>query len=75
MTAADVPTPWLLLPEAMTYARIGRTDLIAALETGALRGHQTKPGARWRIHRDDLDAWLRGEKPPAINPTFTRRTA
>ncbi|HEY0889911.1 MAG TPA: helix-turn-helix domain-containing protein [Nocardioides sp.] len=33
-----------------------------ACESGELHGSQRTKGGRWRIHRDCLDAWLRGEK-------------
>lgn len=67
-------SPWLQLAEVCRYARAGRTDVLAALADGTLRGSQLKPGGKWRIHRDDVDAWLRGEKPPAGEPErFTRR--
>ena len=32
-----------------------------AVVSGTVRG-------RWRIHRDDLDAWIRGEQPWAAKP-------
>lgn len=55
------PSPWMLLPEVQRYARCGRTEVLEALHDGRLRGHQTKPGGRWRINREDVDGWLRGE--------------
>ena len=60
--AAVNDAPWLTVREATARARIGQRELLAALADGSLRGHQNKPGGRWRIHRDDVDAWLRGER-------------
>ena len=56
-TKNDEPT-WILVAEVQDYARIGQRELLAALADGSLRGHQNKPGGRWRIHRDDVDAWV-----------------
>lgn len=56
-------SPWLTTPEAGFYARRHPKTVLRALRTGELRGHQAKANGTWRIHRDDVDAWLRGEKP------------
>lgn len=68
-------SPWLVVADAVTYAKSSRTEITAALVSGALRGYQATAGGKWRINRADLDAWVRGEDPPAINPTFTRQSA
>lgn len=73
MTAPE--TPWKVLPEVQAYARMGRSEILAALNDGSLRGHQTKAGGRWRVHRDDIDAWLRGEPPAPIRSTLARKSA
>lgn len=74
MTAPILDSPWLLVPEVMRYARVGNRDVLGALGDGSLRGHQVKAGGKWRIHRDDVDAWLRGEQPAVAEPPrFTRR--
>ena len=57
-------SPWLTMKQAMAYSGYGRTTLTEALKDEELRGLQrTKPGGTWRIHIDDLDAWMDGEKP------------
>lgn len=66
-------SPWMTLPEVQAYARSGRVELLAALADGSLRGHQRKAGGRWRVHRDDVDAWLRSE--PAAPLPKTRKAA
>lgn len=76
MTATATPavsTPWMLTGEAAPYARCSEDEIRDALASGELRGSQRKPGGRWRIHRDDLDAWLRGERNSVTIPTVTRR--
>ena len=55
------PSPWMTVPEVAAYARMGRTEILTALNDESLRGHQTKPGGKWRVHVEDVDAYLRGE--------------
>lgn len=76
MTAAPTPPPgpWLLAGDAATRARCGRREIIAALNDGSLRGYQRRAGGTWRIHVDDLDAWLRGQAPP-VNVTSIGHSA
>jgi excisionase family DNA binding protein len=67
------PATWLTLNEAAAYARFHRTTLGDAVRAGRLRGYQVD-GGHWRIHRDDIDAWIRGEQAPARPaPTITRK--
>lgn len=74
MTAPiDTPSPWLTVDEARAYARCGRQQMYRALHTGELVGTQRKrPQGTWRIHRDALDAWLRGSNPEQ-SPTKLKR--
>lgn len=65
-------SPWLLVPEVMTYARASRREVLDALKDGSLRGTQKSRGGKWRVHRDDVDAWLRGVPPAQINPQLVR---
>lgn len=81
----NADTPWLTVDEARAYARCGKRQMYHALHTGELVGTQRKrPQGTWRIHRDDLDAWLRGSRPepgqtklPRVTgePRRLRRTA
>lgn len=50
------------LDTSQAAARAGRHDVTVrrALEAKQLHGGQPKAGARWRIHRDCLDAWVLG---------------
>lgn len=63
MTSPAPVGPWLLAGEAADRARCGRGTIIAALNDGSLVGQQRREGGTWRIHVDDLDAWVRGEPP------------
>lgn len=67
-------SPWLTVPQAAARSHHGRAMILAALADESLRGHQPKPKAHWRIHVDDLDAWVRGEPAPVQFHT-ARRTA
>lgn len=53
---------WHSTATAASYADCHPETVLAALRAGELRGSQRKPNGRWRIHRDDLDRWLRGEQ-------------
>lgn len=67
-------SPWMTTTEARLYARCGRRQLLAALHTGELAGTQrTAPRGTWRIHRDDVDAWLRGLRPDSVERKPLRR--
>ena len=65
-SSAHTPVPpdpeheWLKVQEAAWLARDSCNTIRHALESGELRGYQRKKGGRWRIHRNDLDAWMKG---------------
>lgn len=46
--------------EAAAYSKRADATVFRALRSGELRGGQNKKGADWRIHREDLDAWISG---------------
>lgn len=76
MTATPKPpaieTPWMTVREVQAYSRQGRREVLDALGDGSLRGHQRKPGGKWTVHRDDVDAWLRGDQPEPIRSRIGR---
>lgn len=55
---------WFTTQQAADYAGCDVQTIGRACRAGSLRAGQPFGGAggRWRIHRDDLDAWLRGER-------------
>lgn len=59
--ASDIDSPWLGVAQAARYAHKHPDTIGAALRAGTLRGHQATRKGKWLIHRDDLDAWIRGE--------------
>lgn len=66
-------SPWFTREEAAGYAKASIDALGDALRSEELRGYQTGKRGRWRIHREDLDAWIRGEKADVRVPAVTRR--
>ena len=51
---------WYSTTQAASYAGRHSKTILTALQAGELVGSQRRAGCFWRIHRDDLDAWLRG---------------
>lgn len=64
--------PWLTVPEAAERARAGVSTVLRALQAEELRGSQITKGGKWRVHVDDLDAWVRGEIASVTVPPITR---
>jgi len=69
--AADaVATPWMTVTQVATYARRhpdtvydALHDWVSSSGRRGLRGSQRGARCKWDIHRDDVDAWVRDEKP------------
>lgn len=68
-------SPWLTVAQARVYTGRGRRTILNALADESLVGHRTGERARWHIHVDDLDAWMRGERAEVQIHRVTRRTA
>ncbi|MEV4604829.1 helix-turn-helix domain-containing protein [Amycolatopsis sp. NPDC049253] len=64
--AETTVSPWMGTPEGATYTGRHAKTLLKALRRGELLGYQNGPRGSWRIHRDDLDAWIRGERPQKL---------
>jgi excisionase family DNA binding protein len=73
--ALGIETPWLTQKQAVAYSQRSERTINEALRNGELRGHQRGRGCNWLIHRDDLDAWIRGEIASAEPPAVTRPRA
>lgn len=73
LTEPAVASPWLRVKDASTYSKRSPSLILAALRSGELPGSQTKRGGTWVVHRDDLDAWMRGEKADTSAPRVARR--
>lgn len=55
---------WFATGQAAEHTGRHPVTVRRALEAGELHGGQPKAGARWRIHRDCLDAWALGTPCP-----------
>lgn len=61
MSISILDRVWFDTRLAADYIAASETEIREALETGAMRGYQRVRRGKWRIHRDDLDSWARGE--------------
>ena len=53
------PFPWMTRADAATYARVSVASISRAIRAGRLRAYRIAGGRAVRLHRDDVDAWLR----------------
>jgi excisionase family DNA binding protein len=53
------PSPWMTRADAATYARVSVASISRAIRAGRLRAYRIAGGRAVRLHRDDVDAWLR----------------
>ncbi len=72
------PYEFLTATEAAALLRVRQSKVLAWLRSGELRGFDLseKPGkgrARWRISRDDLQAFLEGRQPKPVTSTPRRK--
>ena len=63
MTDSDNPIArlWLTTDEVQQRTGLSRNIVYAALQTGALEGHQRTKHKKWLVHVDAVEAWIRGE--------------
>ena len=68
-TPPDSQSSWMGVNEAAAYMRCHPKTVLKMLANeqakpgSGLMGHQkTVPNGVWRIHRDDVDAWIRGDR-------------
>lgn len=55
---------WMTVPETAEYLRLHQKTVLRLLRKRLLVGHQPNgAGACWRVHRDDADAYVRGDRP------------
>lgn len=68
-------SPWLTAQEAADYARRHLNTINTALRTGKLAGERPHERARWLIHKDALERYIKGEPAVIKQPVITRRRA
>lgn len=66
-------SPWLDTKGAAARSRYSVNTVKRALASEELRGYRRGEHGDWRIHVDDLDAWVRGETADVQVPPVTRR--
>lgn len=54
---------WLTPRQVADASQHHVQTIFTELRAGRLRGTQPKRRGHWRIHRDDVTAWMRGERP------------
>ncbi len=54
------PSPWMTSADAATYARVSVMSISLAIRAGRLTVCRFGGGPFVRLHRDDVDAWIRG---------------
>lgn len=77
MTAA-VESPWMSVAEAAQYARRHHMTVQKALwryvrtngREGLKGGQSNGANSVWSVHRDDVDTWLRGNRPCRRTPAI-----
>ncbi|MFC2076205.1 helix-turn-helix domain-containing protein [candidate division KSB1 bacterium] len=52
---------WLTLNELSSYLKIGRTKLYQMVQEGQMPA--SKVGTQWRFDRDEIDEWLKNQRP------------
>ncbi len=52
---------WFTVRQAKDHIGLSERTILDACRSGALKASQRVGGGRWRIHRDDLERWARGE--------------
>lgn len=55
--------PPLTVAKAAAFASCHSKTVLRALRRGELLGYQRGPNCSWRIFPEDLDCWIKGEKP------------
>ena len=58
-TQPDLVSLWMTRADAARYARLSVASISRAIRTGRLRAYRIAGGRAIRLHRDDLDRWLR----------------
>lgn len=52
-------SPWLSRTDVAAYANVSVATIARAIRGGRLRAFRIASGRAVRLHRDDVDAWLR----------------
>jgi excisionase family DNA binding protein len=64
--STENPNGPMPVARAAVYASCHPKTVLRALRRGELVGYQRGVNCTWRIYQEDLDSWIRGEKPKNI---------
>lgn len=56
-----VQDKWLTIDELSEYLKMGRTKLYRMTQDGEIPA--SKVGNQWRFDREEIDAWMKNQKP------------
>jgi len=56
---------WLTIDELADYLKMGRTKLYRMAQEGVIPA--SKVGSQWRFDREEIDEWMKGQRPAANN--------
>lgn len=62
-TASMTQGKWLTIDELAEYLKMGRTKLYRMAQDGGIPA--SKVGSQWRFDRDEIDEWMRHQRPAA----------
>jgi len=54
-------TKWLTIEELAEYLKMGRTKLYRMAQDGDIPA--SKVGNQWRFDRDEIDQWMKSQRP------------
>jgi len=58
-------TKWLTIEELAEYLKMGRTKLYRMAQEGDIPA--SKVGNQWRFDREEIDQWMKSQRPAADN--------
>jgi len=56
---------WLTIDELAEYLKMGRTKLYRMAQEGNIPA--SKVGNQWRFDREEIDEWMKGQRPTTSN--------
>ena len=56
---------WLTIDELVEYLKMGRTKLYLMTQDGEIPA--SKVGNQWRFDREEIDEWMKDQRPTALS--------
>jgi len=57
---------WLTIDELADYLKMGRTKLYRMAQDGEIPA--SKVGSQWRFDREEIDQWMKSQRPAVAGP-------